>query len=168
MMDSIRIGIKGDRQAGLRFDEFPDDLRDGLRAEIDSLSRELYARVQGAIPDRTGDLRSKARVRLFDDKDRVTGYVDIAGQKGSQDFAKAGALEYGAHRTKQVKQHQMRLDHYWHEKLTAPRTVIVKAFDRRNNQTEHRFLRGPLAAMQPEVGSRLNAVVEKAVQKANQ
>lgn len=167
-MDAIRIGVKGDRQAGLRFDEFPDALREGLREEIDSLTNELYGRIRAATPSKTGDLRDKERVRLFNDKDRITGYVDIAGKKGSQDFAKAGALEYGARRTKKVNEHKMRLDHYWHDKLDAPRMVIVKAFDRRNNQAEHSFLRGPLGAMQPEILRRLNSVVENAVQEANQ
>ena len=59
--------------------------------------------------------------------DRITGYVDIAGGKGSQDFAKAAALEYGAHKVAKVKTHEMSLDHYWSTKLAEPETVMVKA-----------------------------------------
>jgi hypothetical protein len=43
-MDSIKIGLTGDRQAGLRFEEFPDHLYEGLRQEIDALTNELFAR----------------------------------------------------------------------------------------------------------------------------
>ena len=35
-MDTIKIGLIGDRQAGLRFEEFPDVLYEDLRKAIDS------------------------------------------------------------------------------------------------------------------------------------
>lgn len=166
-MDSVRIDISGDRQVGVRFETFPDALYEDLRKEIDSLSIELLARVEAATPDRTGRLRSQERVRVFTDPTRITGYVDVEGSKGSGDFAKAGALEYGAHRTTQVRAHSMALDHHWALQLAAPETVLVDAYSRTPNIAEHAFERGPLAAMQPEVVSRLNAVVEKAVAEAN-
>lgn len=166
-MDTVRIDVKGDRQAGLRFEEFPDALREELREEIDSLTSELYTRIGTVIPNKTGDMRSKLRAKLHEHDNRIVGSVYIAGKKGSQDLAKAGALEFSARRTKPVKEHKMRLDHAWNTKFDSPRTVIVEAFDRRNRQTEHAFMRGPLAAMQPEVKQRLNAVVEKAVKEAN-
>ena len=96
-MDLVRIDVTGDRQVGLRFDAFPDALYEDLKTEIDALATELYARIEAATPSRTGLLRSEERVRLFADPNRISGYVDIAGAKGSQDFAKAAALEYGAH-----------------------------------------------------------------------
>jgi hypothetical protein len=166
-MDSIRIDVKGDRQVGLRFEEFPDALYDQLRAEIDSLSAELYARVVAAAPRATGQLESQIRLRLFADKTRITGYVDIAGAKGSQDFAKAAALEYGAHRPTKVSAHSMKLDHFWANKLAAPIEVLVAAFTRTPDIADHAFERGPLAEMQPEVQARLNAAVERAVVVAN-
>ena len=96
-MDSIRISITGDHEVGLRFDEFPDDLYDALRQEIEALSAELLAAVEAATPSRTGKLRSAERLRIFTDPDSIKGYVDV-----SADFAKAGALEYGAHRSTKV------------------------------------------------------------------
>jgi hypothetical protein len=166
-MDSIRIDITGDRQIGLRFDEFPDALYEDLKSEIDALSAELFSRIQAATPNRTGQLLSSERLRLFADANRITGYVDIAGAKGSQDFAKASALEYGAHRATKVSAHDMRLDHHWEKKLAAPETVLVEAYSRTPNIQEYAFERGPLAQMQPEVAARLNAVVAKAVADAN-
>ena len=55
-MDQIHIDVTGARQAGIRFDEFPDVLKEDLGAEVDSLSKELFARVQAATPDLTGRL----------------------------------------------------------------------------------------------------------------
>lgn len=166
-MDAIRIDVTGDRQVGLRFEQFPDALYEDLRKEIDALSIELLTRVEAATPDRTGQLRSQERLRLFTDPNRITGYVDITGTKGSQDFAKAGALEYGAHRATKVSAHEMKLDHHWSLKLAAPEMVLVAAYARTPNIEEFAFERGPLAAMQPEIVSRLNAVVEKAVAEAS-
>jgi len=164
-MDTIRINVANDRQVGLRFEEFPDELYDALRAEIDVLARELFARVEAATPSATGKLRSEERVRVFADKDRITGRVDIAGP-GSE-LARAGALEYGAHKRTKVSEHSRRLDHAWANMLDSPLTVIVAAYDRTPNISEVSFERGPLAEMQPEVRSRLNAVVEQAVARAN-
>lgn len=166
-MDTIRIDVTGDRQVGLRFDQFPDVLYEDLRKEIDALSIELYVRVQAATPTQTGLLHSQERLRLFTDENRITGYVDIQGRTGA-DFAKAGALEYGAKRTHKVAAHAMELDHFWADKLNAPITVMVGAFSRSANGPELAFERGPLEAMRPEIIGRLNAVVEKAVAKANE
>jgi hypothetical protein len=168
-MDSIRIDVKNARQVGLRFEQFPDQLHDALRAEIQALSQELFARIQAATPDKTGRLRSQERVRLFDDGTRITGYVDIAGEGSGKasDFAKAAALEYGARRSAKVSAHRMKLDHVWARKLAAPEMVMVKTYNRPTNIIERAFERGPLAQMQPEVAARLNAVVANATKAAN-
>ena len=169
MTEMIHFDVTGTRQVGLRFDQFPDALHDDLRNTIDTLSKELFARVEAATPSLTGRLRSQERVRLFDDGSRITGYVDIAGEgsgKGS-DFAKAAALEYGAHQSAKVSAHAMKLDHAWANMLAEPITVLVKAFTRKPNIAEHAFERGPLAEMQPEIIERLNAVIAKATQQAN-
>jgi hypothetical protein len=166
-MDSIHIDVTGARQVGLRFEEFPDALYAELRVEVDALSAELFAQIEAATPVKTGRLRSQERLRLFTDPTRITGYVDIAAPKGSSAFAKAGALEYGAHRPTKVSAHSMRLDHVWSQRLAAPETVLVSAYSRTPDIAEHAFERGPLAAMAPEIVSRLKAVVDKAVKEAN-
>lgn len=166
-MDAIHVGISGDHAVGLRFDAFPDSLRGELLREINALANELLARVEAATPSLTGQLRSEERVRIFNDPDHIKGEVDIAGERGSQDFAKAAALEYGAHGPAKVRAHGMRLDHAWAEKLNAPITVMVEAYTRTANILEAAFERGPLAQMAPEAIARLTAVVEKTVAEAN-
>ena len=167
-MDSIHIDVTGDRQVALRFDEFPDALYEELKAEINALSVELYARVQAATPEVTGELRGAERLRLFTDPNRITGYVDVEGGKTSGGlYSEAAALEYGAHRPTKVKAHAMSLDHHWSQKLAQAEQVLVTAYDRTPDIQEFAFERGPLAAMAPEIAARLNAVVEKAVAEAN-
>lgn len=168
MRDEVRIDIAGDRQAGLRFEDFPDHLHDDLRSEINSLSNELLGRIEAAIPSRTGTLRSQVRLRMYDQDDRIRGYIDIDARKGSTDHAKAGALEYGSRgKPTKVGAHQMRLDHFWDHQLAAPTTVLVEAYERTPNITEHSFMRGPLGAMRPEIVQRLTGVVERAAADAN-
>ena len=168
MNDQIRIDIDGDRQSGLRFEEFPDHLHDDLRAEIDALSHELLARIEAAVPSKTGTLRSQVRLRMFDQDDRIRGYIDIQGRSGQTDYAKAGALEYVSKgKPSKVSAHRMKLDHYWEHRLAAPTTVLVDAYERTPNIAEHSFMRGPLAAMRPEILQRLTGVVERAVADTN-
>lgn len=168
MSDQVRIDIAGDRQAGLRFEDFPDDLHDDLRGEIDALSRELLSRIEAAVPSKTGTLRSQVRLRMFDQEDRIRGYIDIDGRKGSTDYAKAGALEYGSRgKPTKVSAHRMKLDHFWDHRLAAPTNVLVEAYERTPTIAEHSFMRGPLAAMRPEIVSRLTGVIERAVADAN-
>jgi hypothetical protein len=164
-MDAIRINVTGAQQAGVRFEEFPDDLYADLKKEIEALSNDLFVGVEANAPEKTGDLRSRVRRRVFTDKDRITGYVDIQGD--GKDLAKAGALEHGAHRAHKVDTHRMRLDHFWAVRLAKPVTVIVEAFSRTANLAERAFERRTLEAMRPEVIMRLNAVVERATAKAN-
>lgn len=164
-MDSIKATVTGDRQVGLRFEEFPDQLYDDLRREIDALAHELLGRIQAATPVLSGQLRSQERVRVFADKDKIKGYIDLAAP--GKDRAKAAALEYGAHRNAKVKSYSRTVDVVFGEHLDAPVTQIVKAHSRPTNIMEHAFERGPLADMSSEIQNRSAAVVKNAVDQAN-
>ena len=166
-MDSIHFEVAGDRQVGLRFDEFPDALRGDLLTKIEALSAELYARIVAATPSLTGLLRSEERLRVLQNKDRITGLVDINAPKGSKEFGKAAALEYGADGPAKVSAHMMQLDHHWANKLARPQRVMVDAYTRTTNIMEHAFERGPLASMQPQILAALNDSVEKTTAEAN-
>lgn len=168
MADAVYVTVSGERRVSLKLDEFPQELRGQLEARISELTAELQAQVEAAAPSRTGRLRSEIRGRVFaDNPNHVSGIVDIAGVKGSGDFAKAAALEYGAHASTKVSAHPMKLDHYWASKLAAPTMVMVAAHNRTVNIAEHDFLRGPLAEMEPQIQMALEEVVEAATIEAD-
>ena len=142
-MTEIAIEITGDRKVGLKFERFPQEAHDALLARITGLTADLKDRVIAAEPERTGRLKSETRSAVEDRPNRITGRVFIGAE-----FAKAAALEYGAHGTTTVKAHPARLGHVF-ARLIEPMTVIVAQHDRRVNIAEQRFLRGALAEIAP-------------------
>lgn len=166
-MSMIKIDLTGERQAGMRFEKFPSELLDDLRAEIDSLTNELRGRVGAAMPRESGQLRDSLDSDVLKKEDRITGRVIVAAGN-SKLHRKAAALEYGSTgKHSRVKQHKMKLRHYWEKKLLLPRTVIVEAFQRKPNIRERKFLRGPFEAMRPTILARLGKVVERSAQEAS-
>lgn len=161
----IHATITGERQVELLFEAFPDRVYADLRAEIEALTAELFALVRARTPQRTGRLASEERQSVVAGKDRITGRVDFQGPSG--DLAKAGALEYGAHRTTSVRAHSMRLDHVFAERLNGPMSVLVSAYSRTPDIAAVEFERGALDELQPQIIERLNAVVELAAAEAN-
>lgn len=140
----VTFEIATERSADLRFEEFPRRAHAVLKERIEDLTSQLHSMVASAAPRRTGRLAASIESRVVDYPDRITGYV-----KPSSDFAKAAALEYGSHRTVQVKAHRERLDHVYARPLASSINVTVSAHARRTNVAEHRYLRGPLDAIRP-------------------
>lgn len=166
-MTGVRIDIKGDLKVGLRFAEFPDELRANLLAEINDLSAQLFVMVKAATPELTGRLRSQEGVKVFDDKNKISGKVFV-DDESANDAIKAADLEYGSTgKSIEVKQHEMSLDHIFDKMLANPMTVTIPTYARTPNVAAHSFERGPLAAMQPEIIARLSAVVEATTEGAN-
>ncbi len=166
-MSMVKIELEGERRAGLRFEQFPEELRADLRKEIDALTNELRNRIATAMPKDSGKLRGTLRAVRYDDPDRVTGYISVARGDANQS-RKAAALEYGSSgKPQKVKEHKRKLNHVWEEKLKRPITVMVEAFDRKPNIKAQRFLRGPMDQMRPKIMSRLEGVVSKAASDAS-
>lgn len=156
MTDSIGIAISGDRQVALRFDEFPQQAHEALRAHITTLVADLRARVVAAEPKRTGRLERETVAVVNDGANRITGLVRI-----SAEFGKAGALEYGAHGTAKLKAHYARLDHVY-SRLVAPMSVMIAAHSRQVDIAEHRFLRSGLDAVRDEAVNEMRAALDEA------
>lgn len=173
----IRISSDSDLRAGLRFEEFPNQLAEALRDEISAITREAFIRYRSSVPVRTGKLLGQVREAVhYDAADRHRGpaqirgvvYIDGKGSGSKSDYAKAGALEYGSTGKKfKVAAHDMSLRHVFEEALAAPTTVLVKAFERHSTIKPHRFARGTINAMAPEVNRRLEAIVTRTVGAAN-
>lgn len=158
MADMIGVAVTGDRKVALRFETFPHVAHERLLARIHQQTDRLESAVKAKTPKgATGQLQEAVYGKVFDDGDRITGFVSL-----SDDFAKAGALEWGARRNIRVSEHSARLDHNWSEKLENPTTVFVASYRRTLNIKPVRFLRDPLAMLAPEFTTELQQTVNEA------
>jgi len=160
----LNFRLEGDVAAGLRFEEFPNDLRDALKGEIEALGREAFTKVAARVPRKTGRLASQERLRLVEGENYVTAIVDFGGADAQgQDHAKAGALEYGSKgKAVAVRAYERRIDRVFGRALAAPMDRLVKAYNRTPKVAERDFVRGAVQDMRPEIIQRLEAVVARA------
>lgn len=138
----LGISISTDRRVAVKFDEFPHQAHDNLLEAITGMTDRLRGMVEGYVPKRTGRLASEITSRVVDAPNHITGYVGVSNGNAN-DFAKAAALEYGAHGTAHLREHAAKLGHLWGA-LIEPMQVIVAAHDRRLNIAEQDYLQGPL------------------------
>lgn len=153
------IVVSGDRDVALRIEKFPDALHKRMRGAIERLTARLFAAVQP--PRKTGRLASEKRMTIDETPDAVRGRVTFAAT--GTEAAKIAALEYGAHNPIKggVSEHKRSLDHLWSLAI-SPMEVIVDRYNRTPNIAEHRFLRGPLAAMQDDAKRELTEAADGA------
>lgn len=145
------------RKITLRFDEFPQQAHKTLLARITSLTQELEARIKAAEPRLSGRLVKDTASSVRDKPERISGTVRITA-----DFAKAAALEYGAHGSTAIQAHSAALDHVY-ARMISPMVVIVAAHTRRVSIAQHEFLRGPLGAMQSEFKKQIEDALAEAL-----
>ncbi len=162
MAGDLGVVVSGDRNVSIKFDEFPQKLHRQLLARIVALTNALAARVRGAVPVLTGKLQGEIGSRIYDKEDRIVGVVEVTG-----DYAKAGALEYGAQGTSQVGSHSLQLDHVFYTKLNGPIAVMVAAHSRQMNLVATRFMRGSEADMRVEITAGLKEAVTETVTDTN-
>jgi hypothetical protein len=163
-MDEFGLQLEGDRRVGLRFEEFPERARQRLAAAMDSITQRLLARVEAAEPIKTGKLRGETTAYVSSGPNFVKGTVAIRVPKGAQagvEAGKAAALEYGAHKSIAVKAYSRTLDHVFLHAI-APTEQLVRAYVRRANIAEQRFLRGPIDEMRDQILTELREAVEGA------
>lgn len=164
MAEDFGVIVTGDRKVELQFEQFPEALREQLTAPIKEMTSRLAGRIRARLPHgKTGELEHSLVEQFFDDPDQVSGRVTF-----NADFAKVGALEWGApgkQNRSAVKEHRAKLDHAWGRKLNAPLMVLIAAHNRHLHLDAHRFLRGPLSESSPEIIEALNAAVDRTIEK---
>jgi hypothetical protein len=161
MTDGIGVFITGDREIAQKFDEFPQQVRGQLRAVIAEKIEELAGRERALVPVKTGRLRSQIRSRVIEKPEAIIGQVYFDGAKGSQDFAKAGALEYGGSgKSFKVRGHEAQLGHVFGR--AAQLRVQIAAHTRVLNISAKRFVRDPVEAMKADIEAALAGAVEQA------
>lgn len=157
MSIDVGIDVATERDAIVRFERFPARARALILDRITRITAELDAMVLAAEPNRTGKLLASTAWRVINTARRIVGVVTI-----TRDWGKAGALEYGAHRSTKVKAHQAKLGHVFAQRLAQPLTVMVSMHHRIPNIAEHRFLRGPFDAIRERAFEELHAALAEA------
>jgi hypothetical protein len=160
--DTIAFTFENARKFILKLEEFPPELHDALVVQIKQLTEQLEARVKAAAPVKTGTLLSVIDEGFRDRPEKVSGTIFL-----DDGWAKAGALEYGAHKRFQVDAHKMRLNHLW-SRAMQPITVQVPDYMRTPNIAERDFMRGPMASMQTQIEITLGRVLEEVTVRANE
>lgn len=160
MADSV--GVSTARRLEVVFETIPDNLHKGLLDRITEFTERLAGRIRSVEPARTGKLRSETVDKIDDYGDRITGRVMIAQNLPSKEYARAAALEYGAHKRMTVTEHQARLDHVFSRRLIAPMQVIVDRHGRTPNIASRRFMRGPTAQIAPDFIDAIRQVAQQA------
>lgn len=157
----FNILIDSDKAIRAQFETFPKRYHELILEKITTWTADLKTRVSGSAPSRTGRLRSSIISRVIDRETRIKGLVTV-----DKDFVKAGALEYGAHRSTHVSGH-LRLQTHFFATQIVPERVYVSPYTRIPNIAEHRFMRGSLAGLEPEVVSTLGRLVDQASKDAD-
>lgn len=165
----VHFQITGSVETGLRFEQFPNDLRAALRGEIEALGREAFGQVAARVPRATGRLASQERLSIWEGPEFISARVDFDGAGAeSNDHRKAGALEYGSRgKPIPIRAHQRRITTAWGKRLTAPLDRLVEAYERVPHVAARDFVRDVTAKMRGEALDRLEAVASQAVDKAN-
>lgn len=143
----------------LHFDEMPDALKRQLKVAIFRVTQQLLRRVKAAEPMRTGRLRAATHAYVDERENFVRGRVRILRTgRASRLGAAFGALEYGGpgHR----RSGPVRVQAY------RRGGVGVTAYERRRPRIRaRRFLRGPAAAMRPQVRAELEAALGQTIKE---
>jgi hypothetical protein len=143
----------------LHFDELPAALKQKLKVAISRVTHQLLARVKAAEPVRTGRLRAATHAYVDERPNFVRGRVRISRTGRASSLGAAfGALEYGGpgHR----RSGPVRVQAY------RRGGVGVGTYERRRPRIQaRRFLRGPAAAMRPQIRAELEAALGQAIKE---
>lgn len=159
-MADINVSLAGDREVALRLQRFPAELHQRLVTQVRALTDDLYGRVLGTEPFKTGKLKSETVAREFSDQpERVAGYVSIYAPGNASEYAKAATLEYGSDKPRKVPDRA----HGIAMRLNGSHRRILARISKPVHIEARRYLRGPLAAMRGTVEAQLEAAIAEAL-----
>lgn len=147
----IDVVISGERDVAARFEALPARLHQHLVQRIGGLTARLAADARSRAPSRTGKLRSEIAEHVEETADLVRGRVTVDTGGDRNERAKAGALEYGAHRSVAVRA----FARSGHTPLGAAAEQAVAAYTRRTNIVEERYMRSALDDLRGEAKAAL-------------
>jgi hypothetical protein len=159
--DGFVVTIENERAVELLLDRFEKSARENVRAIVEAKTAELADRIRAAAPRLTGKLQSSIKEEVRETDDRIRGRVFVSG-----DFAKAGALEYGAHGTFTRKAHEEKLTHLWARAFMMPE-VEVSPTTVHMDLDARRYIRDPFAEMQADIEDELRQALDNAAEEAS-
>ena len=155
---AVKVTITGAREAGVKFERFPEEAHDKIAERIHGLTDRLYERILDAEPFKTGKLKSETVEREFDDNGhRIAGYVSIFAPSDVAEYAKAATLEYGTDKPRKVADRGGLL-----LRITGSSRRIHARLSKPVHIAAMRFLRGPLAEMADGVETEIEAALSDA------
>ena len=164
-MPDFGLELTNDRAAVLRFEQLPRFAHDKLLATLQDLEQRLEAAIIAQEPSRTGALRAMTGGRVYDHGTRMAAVVGVRAPDANS-AQKAAALEFGSHKSLEVRVHSAKLAHFW-GRVVSPITVEVPAHSRLSNIDARQFLRGPLDAMRAEAVAEMRLAAMAAVDEAS-
>lgn len=160
-MNDLGLTIESNtNRVALHFDEMPALLKKQLKAAIDKVTHELLGRVKAREPVRTGRLRRSTHAYVDERTDFIRGRVRVlATGKKSEIAAAFGALEYGGPGARRAGK-KVKVKSY------TGGGRRVRAYERRQPRIKaRRFLRGPAAAMRPQIRAELEAAIGQTIKE---
>jgi hypothetical protein len=161
--------VTGARELSLRFEQFPEHLRERFRARLERIKGPLVAAVQAAEPVRSGKMRAATGGGIYEHPNRIALVVGVridagAGKtkRGSVDAGKVAALNYGSHRQIDLRGHLEQRTNFW-GRLLDPVGVQIAAHRRQTNIDAYNFLGGPQSAMRAEEIAELQSAVDETI-----
>jgi hypothetical protein len=158
--------VSGDREVALGYERFPDELRDRIRARMQRIVDRLESASRDAAPYKTGKLKSEIHGRVYaDNPQRVAGYVQVtAAGGGSDEYRKAGALEYGVNKSRSIAGRLAGRNLV--SRLRSQR-VRDRLINSPIHQRAYRYLRGPLDEMRGEIEAEMTEAIGEATQQGS-
>ena len=163
-MIKLGVTVTGAQETSIKFDRFPDEMREALYIKIEGQTAVLEDRILFRVPrGKTGALARSIKRDMFDDKNKVVGRVTV-----DADFVKAAAIEWGVHSAFEQGSYDVLRQTVFSRRLLEPVLVTIERHTRNVNIVAARFERGALEEAAPGIETELRATVDAEVGKMNQ
>jgi hypothetical protein len=153
----MSLALVNERQAVAVLDLLPEDARAELTRVISAATAEALAMAQANEPSRTGGLRESTTAKMWDSATSIYGKVFIA-----REYGKAGALEYGSHRSVSVRAHEQMIS------LTtgSPVHAFIGPYSRTTNIQARSFMRDAATSIRGRVIDQITQAIATATERA--
>lgn len=165
----MTLTTSGDREIALRFETFPDRVRQRITQRVSSLIDSLKARIKAATPYDAANhsaihLRDEIESRMYTDQpDRVAGYVSVYSPGDPKQYPKAATLEYGSDAIRRKLEKSASL----FDRFGRPKRRVIGRANAAAHIRAFAYLRGPFEGIKSEAETSLGEALSEATEEAN-